>query len=88
MPSHTHTLMGDSSTSAYGTPSSTVVFGASKGAKPGVIDVYGPSDANNAAMGPTSIGPFFGGDAPHDNMQPYLALTFIIALQGIYPSRN
>lgn len=28
-----------------------------------------------------------GNDQPHNNMMPYLALTFIIALQGIYPSR-
>ena len=25
---------------------------------------------------------------PHENMQPYQALTFIIALQGIFPARN
>jgi microcystin-dependent protein len=29
-----------------------------------------------------------GGNQPHTNMQPYLAINFIIALQGIYPSRN
>jgi microcystin-dependent protein len=29
-----------------------------------------------------------GGSQPHSNMQPYLALSFIIALQGIFPSRN
>ena len=28
-----------------------------------------------------------GGGAPHDNLPPYLALTFIIALQGIFPPR-
>ena len=29
-----------------------------------------------------------GGSQPHDNMAPYLALNFCIALQGIFPSRN
>lgn len=29
-----------------------------------------------------------GGSQPHDNMQPSLGLNFIIALQGIFPSRN
>jgi len=29
-----------------------------------------------------------GGDQPHDNMPPYQAVNFIIALQGIYPSRS
>ena len=30
----------------------------------------------------------FGGSQPHNNMMPYLALNFIIALQGIFPSQN
>ncbi len=34
-----------------------------------------------AALAPT------GSNAPHNNLQPYLALTYIIAVQGIYPSR-
>ncbi len=29
-----------------------------------------------------------GGDQPHDNVQPYLALNYCIALQGVFPSRN
>jgi len=29
-----------------------------------------------------------GGNQPHNNMQPYLALTFIISLTGIYPARG
>ena len=29
-----------------------------------------------------------GGGQPHNNMQPYLALNYIIALQGVFPSRN
>jgi microcystin-dependent protein len=28
-----------------------------------------------------------GNDLPHNNMMPFLALTFIIAMQGVYPSR-
>jgi len=29
-----------------------------------------------------------GGNLPHDNMQPYLTLRYIVALAGLYPSRN
>lgn len=29
-----------------------------------------------------------GGSLPHNNLSPYLAVNFIIALQGIFPSRN
>jgi microcystin-dependent protein len=37
-------------------------------------------------MSGSAVGPV-GGNQPHNNQQPYLALTFIIALQGIYPAR-
>lgn len=36
---------------------------------------------------PTTVAETGGGE-PHPNMQPFLSLTFCIALQGIYPSRN
>jgi microcystin-dependent protein len=36
----------------------------------------------DAALQPT------GGNQPHENRQPFLALNFVIALQGIFPSRN
>jgi microcystin-dependent protein len=47
--------------------------------------VYG-SEAN-AAMRPGNS-TNAGGSQPHDNLQPYLCVTFIIALQGIFPSRS
>jgi len=31
---------------------------------------------------------FTGGGLPHNNMQPYLAVTFVIATAGIFPARN
>ena len=40
----------------------------------------------------TTMAPGFisnaGGSQPHTNLQPYLVLNFIIALQGIFPSQN
>ena len=29
-----------------------------------------------------------GGSQPHNNIQPYLAVNFCIALTGIFPARN
>jgi microcystin-dependent protein len=43
--------------------------------------------APNVQMNPQMVGNA-GGNQPHNNMQPYLAVTFIIALFGIFPSRN
>ena len=39
------------------------------------------------AFAPNAISSI-GGSQPHNNMMPYLVLNFIIALQGIFPSRN
>ena len=44
------------------------------------------STQNLVAMAPQALPPA-GGDAPHNNMQPFLTCYFCIALQGIFPSR-
>ena len=49
-------------------------------------NVYRTAD-NLLAINPASVSSV-GGSQPHNNMMPYLVLNFIIALQGIFPSRN
>jgi microcystin-dependent protein len=41
-----------------------------------------PATLNVGAVAPS------GGGQPHNNLQPFLVLNFIIALQGIYPARS
>lgn len=41
----------------------------------------------NNTMSPAAITPV-GGSQAHNNMQPYLVINFIVALIGIFPSRN
>lgn len=41
----------------------------------------------NATMAPFALTPT-GGSQPHNNMQPYLCVNFMIALEGIYPARD
>jgi microcystin-dependent protein len=43
--------------------------------------------APNTNFNAGSIGPS-GGSVPHDNMMPYVAINYIIALEGIFPSQN
>ncbi len=50
------------------------------------LQTYAPPAAAGS-LDPSSIGPA-GGGGPHNNMQPFLVVVFIIALQGIYPARN
>lgn len=45
-----------------------------------------PSGQTLVPMAPQMVAPT-GGDAPHNNMQPYLTLSFCIALQGVFPPR-
>jgi microcystin-dependent protein len=77
MPAHSHTLRGAAAAST-GTPSAAVVPGA------------GPK-VYRAATNLTPMGAGLtvaGSGQAHENRQPYLGLMFIIALYGIFPSRN
>ena len=75
MPSHTHTV------SARSAPTSGSPTGALWAQSP--RPAFGPTP--NVTM--TSLGSS-GGGLPHDNMPPYLVMSFAIATQGIFPSRN
>lgn len=50
-------------------------------------NVYNPGPSDGTTLNTNAIS-FAGNSQPHTNIQPYLCITFIIALQGIYPSRN
>lgn len=84
MPAHSHTAQGST-----GSNQTTPVNNAwASGAKLGGGNLYFPSTpASNVQMNPfgTSIS---GGNLPHNNMMPFLGLTFIIALQGVFPARS
>ena len=79
-PSHGHPLVG-STAPASGTNPQNSVFAHLPDA--GVQTAYGTT-APFGAIDPSSVAPM-GGSQPHDNMQPYCAVSFIIALYGIYP---
>jgi microcystin-dependent protein len=46
-----------------------------------------PASAPATTLHPNTLQPT-GGNQPHNNMQPYLALNFCIAYEGIFPARN
>lgn len=50
------------------------------------VSTYG-AGATPVALHQSSVG-VQGGSQPHDNMQPYMPVTYIIALVGVYPSQN
>lgn len=81
IPFHTHELRTAPSPTT-GTASAAVALAPVSGG----ASMYRAPGANQRALAPESVGSA-GGNQPHDNRQPYQALTFIIALQGIFPSR-
>ena len=80
MPSHGHQLKGSSSAGTAVMPSGD--YPARSG---DLSRMYGKTQ--NATMHAAAVGTT-GGNQPHENRMPYVALHYIIALQGIFPSQN
>jgi microcystin-dependent protein len=81
LPTHTHVLQASSTDAVTNIPNATMLLA---GTAPN--DFYtGP--AALTATAPASVANV-GGSQAHDNMQPYLTLSWCIALQGIFPSPN
>jgi microcystin-dependent protein len=80
MPAHSHVLAATASATTGGPAGATLAppaGGAATYRIPGAM----------APMADSSLGQT-GGDQPHENRPPYLALNFCIALQGVYPPRG
>jgi len=77
IPTHTHVANGTSNAADTNTPANNTVLAL-------VNDAYG-DPANLQAMSAAEI-TTVGGSQAHLNMQPFLTLSFCIALQGIFPS--
>ena len=78
MPTHPHLLNGSNTASETNNPTNGFLAITN--------NTYTPA-ANLVALEPGSL-TNTGGSQAHLNMQPFLALSFCIALQGIFPSPN
>jgi microcystin-dependent protein len=80
MPVHSHAMRGAASDPALAKAvSPNASWALSQGG-----GIY--QDSQNTQLAPEALTPA-GDSLPHNNMQPYLALSFCIALQGIFPPR-
>lgn len=79
LPPHNHSAVGSNGNV---TPPANATWGSNSAAD----NSFGPGTSANAVMNPSSMGQT-GGNQPHDNMTPFLAISFIISLAGIYPSQ-
>jgi microcystin-dependent protein len=90
IPAHSHTMNATTNQGTTQTSAGNMLALAQGGTKQNSFnaDIYS-TVPNNATTGlsPLAIG-VAGSGLPHNNMQPYLALNFCIALQGVFPARS
>ncbi|MBC8162711.1 MAG: phage tail protein [Roseiflexaceae bacterium] len=82
MPAHAHALSASAEAADVNAPGPLMVLARSRSARAYQTN----ASANLVSMSPQALAPA-GGSLPHTNMQPYLTLSFCIALQGIFPPR-
>lgn len=79
LPAHNHGLRGRSAgTGGVATPNGNYLGGGN--------NVYGTAGTLTSLSAATLLNT--GGSQAHPNLQPYLTISFCIALQGIFPSQN
>src|SRR5215475_3707354 len=84
MPAHSHAAQGSTATDK---PDASPANNMWASGQKGFGNVYTPTSAQNTPMSPSATS-VSGGNLPHNNMPPFLGLTFIIALQGVFPARS
>jgi microcystin-dependent protein len=77
-PNHTHLMKGTNNDADFGSPANAYAGLPSS-------PIY--RNDSDTTMSPNALG-ISGSSFPHNNRQPYLGLTFIIAMQGVFPPRS
>jgi len=88
MPAHIHPIVSDiiepgGAPEQAATPSTTAFIGTSN-----PDGIYNTSVGDQAVALANNVLSSVGGSQPHPNQQPFLVLSFCIALSGMFPSRN
>jgi microcystin-dependent protein len=93
MPAHAHSMSATTTAGTTATASGNqLALAQAGGGKQGggsAVNMYSTtlSGPSLKQMNPSALS-ITGGNLPHNNLPPFLGLTFIIALQGVYPARN
>lgn len=81
LPSHSHEFRASTNIADESDPSGNVL------AQPPAVSTYFPTVPNTADLAASSLASV-GGNQSHTNLMPFLCVNFIVALVGIYPSRQ
>lgn len=89
IPTHTHIMNGTTAPATTDKPTNQTMMGVPTDIVfPQVtknVNTYA-APANTVPLSPQTSG-MTGGSQPHQNLMPYVTVRYIIAIQGIYPSR-
>jgi len=80
---HSHNLNASTTNGSAINPGTTLALGQNPVSQ---VPVYGPPPSTTS-LAPTAIGNA-GGSVPHENRQPYLTISYIIALYGVFPTQG
>ena len=83
MPVHSHPFFGSGADGDSATATGNVLATLPAATTKSAYSILGPI----GTLDPSSITPV-GGSQPHENEQPYLAISFIISLYGIFPTQT
>ena len=88
MPMHNHLVGVSNQPGTVPDPTNAILAQGNSGEarRPVAVSDY-VTTAVTGSLAPTTVSSV-GGNQPHNNLQPYLCVNFIIALQGIFPSRS
>jgi microcystin-dependent protein len=84
MPSHAHTFTGMGANGGKSAPADGCALATDSKASP----FYATTASSLTSINPGTISTYPGGNLAHNNLQPYLAINWCIAMEGIYPARN
>lgn len=87
MPNHDHSIMGTSNMASTSTADSSQTFATTMAGRRGFLPYAEVDDASKVALRQDAVSPS-GANLPHNKMQPSMVVNFVIALQGLFPSRN
>jgi microcystin-dependent protein len=82
LPGHSHAVAGTATAATTPNPGPLVAMAAT----PTGEFIYDGNTANQVSLAPSAISKV-GNNQPHDNRQPYLGISYIISLFGIFPSQ-
>jgi microcystin-dependent protein len=85
-PAHNHAFVGTNVNANGRVPLDGSAFATSV---PSLTNGYYATTGNSlTTINPGTLAPYNGAGQPHTNLQPYLTISWCIAMQGVFPARN